>query len=120
MAKRDPREKEGQKKQSFEDDGRTVADMSGIGRPGFFGRTADGAHGGASSGGARGRTFAGDPPRQSGDPGRQSAAQNYEQPLTKKERLLCALGALKAALLIGLVYIVGLGLVILALIALWR
>ena len=109
MAKRDLTKKEDRRHE--EDDGRTIADMSGIGRPGVFGWPAGGDM--PSAGGVPGMS-------EDGASGRGHAAQKYEQPLTKKERLLCALGALKAALLIGLAYIVGLGLVIALLLFLWK
>ncbi|MCR4906685.1 MAG: hypothetical protein K6A33_11465 [Clostridiales bacterium] len=88
-----------------DDDGRTVADMSGVeGRPSLFG----GILGLRSS--RRGReTEAGE--------NRENGEKKVE--LTRGERGWYILGALNAALLIYLAFAVGLGLVILAMVLFW-
>ena len=83
-----------EKKDVFEDDGRTIADMSGVTRRnpfGFVPRANDPAKGNASCSGSSdaGSTF------------------------TRKERIWAMLGALKAVMLIGLCFAVGLAIVIL-------
>ena len=75
------------------DDGRTVADMSGVSQ--------------------HKTPFS----RITGN-GRQSSGQ--DPVYSRKERWWVALGALRAALLIGLVFAVGLGLVIVFLLLIWR
>ena len=83
------------KREEFEDDGRTIADMSGVGhQPVFLPRRP------------QRRT----PDRTEDD---RAAPPREEDLLTPQERRWYVLGALKAALLIGLVFIVGLGLVVL-------
>ena len=82
-------------REEFEDDGRTIADMSGVGhQPVFLPRRP------------QRRT----PDRTEDD---RAAPPREEDLLTPQERRWYVLGALKAALLIGLVFIVGLGLVVL-------
>ncbi|HBO62261.1 MAG TPA: hypothetical protein DD645_06385, partial [Olsenella sp.] len=63
----------------------------------------------------------GRPPRREG-PRAEAPARRREPDVrfTTTERLWMALGALKAGLLVGLVYVVFLGLVILALLAIWN
>lgn len=75
-----------------EDDGRTVADMSGIERPSLR------------------------LPRRERD---VSPEEGPEKDFSPEDRRLYVFAALRAALLIGLVFIAGLGAVILALLALW-
>lgn len=89
------------RRDDFEDDGRVIADMSGVERPSLFG--------------------AGRPPRREG-PRAEAPARRREPDvrLTTTERLWMALGALKAGLVVGLVYVVFLGLVIVALLAIWN
>ena len=78
----------------FEDDGRTIADMSGVTRRNPFGFV----------------------PREN-DPARSARADSVpaadDSAFTRKERVWEILGALKAVLLIGLCFAVGLALVIL-------
>ncbi len=87
------------KRDEFEDDGRTVADMSGVSRRNLFGfdpnslRSAPGVE----------RQRQSEPVRSAEDDG-----------LSRKERLWAILGALKAILLVGLCFAVGMALVILA------
>ena len=86
----------------FEDDGRVIADMSAVERPSLLG------HAPAR---VRGRTEApGERPRERREP---------EVRLTTSERVWMALGALKAGLTVGCVYVVVLGLAIVVLLALW-
>lgn len=79
----------------FEDDGRVIADMSAVERPSLLGHAPA---------------------------GRDRAPREPRRPrveLTTKERLWMAAGALKAGLMVGCIYVVFLGLVIVALLALW-
>ena len=79
----------------FEDDGRTVADMSNVGRqPLLIPRP-------------RRRR----PPRAVDIPDRQRSPEPLD--LSREEQRWAVLGAMKAALLIALAFIVGLGIVIL-------
>lgn len=89
------------RRDDFEDDGRVIADMSGVERPSLFG--------------------VGRPPRREG-PRAEAPARRRESDVrfTTSERLWMALGALKAGLVVGLVYVVFLGLVIVALLAIWN
>ena len=81
----------------FEDDGRVIADMSAVERPSLLGHAP-----------AR---------RPEADEPRSPRGPRIE--LTTKERLWMALGALRAGLTVGCIYVVFLGVVIVALIALW-
>ena len=85
-----------------DDDGRTIADMSDIGRqPLFLPRLPENRRRGAA------RPAAPAPKTPQND-------RPWEQTgLTKEERLWYTLGALKAALLIALAFIGGLGLIVL-------
>ena len=82
-------------KDAFEDDGRTIADMSGVTRRNLFGFV----------------------PRMN-DPARyepsNSVSSADSSTLTRKERIWAILGAMKAVLLIGLCFAAGMALVILA------
>ena len=80
----------------FEDDGRVIADLSAVERPSLLGHVPE--------------------RRRDVEP---RAPRRPRVELTTKERLWMALGALKAGLTIGCVYVVVLGLVIVALLALW-
>ena len=89
-------------RRKFEDDGRTIADMSDIGSfagPSMFGRV-DGL-------------------RKKKAPEEPSTPLSEEDQFTGEEKRWFLLGALKASLLIGGVFIGGLALVVLLLIALW-
>ena len=79
------------------DDGRTVADMSGLSRPGLFGQGIK---------------------REKED----EPAQTDEPPLelTHGEKFAFIMGALKAALLIAFVFIAVLGLAIFIMTRIWR
>ena len=81
-------------KDAFEDDGRTIADMSGVSRRNLFGFIP------------RDNT-----PVTKINPVNTSARESST--LTRKERIWAILGALKAVLLIGLCFAVGLAVVIL-------
>lgn len=89
----------GKKRVYDDDDGRTIADMSGVERqPMFLPRL---------------------PRRDSPGPTRQEGPAEEERPweetgLSPEERRWYILGALKAAMLIALAFIVGLGLVVAA------
>lgn len=86
-----------------EDDGRTIVDMSQVERPTGFG-------------------FRGDllPERRRERPQERKPGRPWENSdYTPKERRMYALGALKAALLIGIAYLAGLALVIFLLLQLW-
>ena len=88
------------KKVYDDDDGRTIADMSGLEFPGAF-----------SFRGVRPKKP--EPERegdQSGTADRPWEAQKDQ--FSKSERRMAILGALKAAMLIGAAYIIGLGLLI--------
>lgn len=85
-----------------DDDGRTIADMSGVSRPQLFTvrRIED----------------------EESKPGVPEEADDRpweDKSLSKKERSWFILGALKAALLIGLAFVAGLGLVIWLILALY-
>ena len=82
-------------KDAFEDDGRTIADMSGVSRRNLFGFVPRG-----------------NAPAPVARP--ESDAPSGDVAFTRKERVWAILGALKAVLLIGLCFAVGLALVILA------
>lgn len=86
-------------KDDFEDDGRVIADMSGVERPSLLGHMPE-RRGGREERGAR-------------EPRRPRVV------LTTKERVWMMLGALRAGLTVGCVYVVFLGVVIVALLALW-
>ena len=88
-----------------DDDGRTIVDMSQVDRPSMFG-------------------FRGDllPEKRQERPQERKKSRPWEEeaPISPKERRMYALGALKAALLIGLAYLAGLALIIFLLIQLWN
>ena len=86
------------KREEFEDDGRTVADMSGVSRRNLFGFDPNALRSAADVEKAR----PSEPVRASEDDG-----------LSRKERLWAILGALKAILLVGLCFAVGMALAIL-------
>lgn len=92
------------KKEYEDDDGRTIVDMSGVSRPSLLG-------------GWR-------PQKQSrpDQPAEPEKARPWEEggPVPKEDRKWYVLGALKAALLVALVFIVGLGLLIALLLWLWK
>lgn len=85
-------------KDDFEDDGRVIADMSAVERPSLLGHVP-----------RRGD-------RQTAEP---AEPRRPKVELTTKERIWLALGALRAGLTVGCVYVVFLGVVIFGLLALW-
>ena len=88
----------------IEDDGRVIADMSGVERPSLFGHAP----------GQRGRSGA-EPPDAHVNRARREPAVK----LTTKERVWMALGALKAGFLVSMVYVLLLAVVLLVLFLLW-
>lgn len=93
-------------KKSYEDDdGRTIVDMSQVERPSMFGFRAD---------------LLPEKRREQPQARKKSRPWEEEAPISPKERRMYALGALKAALLIGLAYLAGLALIIFLLIQLWN
>ena len=91
-----------EEKRPPEDDGRTIADMSGIERPAAFLPRFSGHKKG----------------RERGEEPEPASGQQEEQ-LSPEARRLYIFAALKAALLIAGVFIAGLGLVIWLMLALW-
>ena len=91
------------KKREFEDDGRTVADMSEVGNmygPSLYSRIE----------GLRSKRV----PKE-----KAASPLSEEEQLTASEKRWFVLGALKASLLIGLVFIGGITLVVLLMVAMW-
>ncbi|MDM8271120.1 hypothetical protein [Thermophilibacter provencensis] len=80
----------------FEDDGRVIADMSAVERPSLLGHLPE----------RRG-------PREPRAPRRPKVE------LTTKERLWMMLGALRAGLTVGCVYVAFLGVIVFGLLAFW-
>ena len=90
-------------KKNFEDDGRTIADMSGLEcSPMFIPRT-------------RKKPTTSEPPAV-----QDTDERPWESTYTPQERRTIIFATLKASILIALAYIVGLGAVILLLIWLWK
>ena len=96
-----------------EDDGRQIADMSGIERSNLFmprfvkNSTSNAARRDA-------------PPEPGQQPEPDRPWEQGMNDLSPKERRMYILGAIKASMLIGLVYVGGLGAVILVLLWLWK
>lgn len=89
------------KRREYEDDdGRTIADMSGVSRPSLIGHLPR-------------------PHRTSGEAEGHRPTALPEDEIPAKNRMWYMLGALKAALLIALAFIVGLGLLVLLLLLIW-
>ena len=86
------------RRREYEDDGRTIADMSDVSRPSLMGRRA--------------------PERPEDSLSRESSGGSDDY-IPPEDRKWYVLGALKAALLIALAFIVGLGIVIFVLLKLW-
>lgn len=104
----------------FEDDGRVIADMSGVERPSLFGvRAPERSGGGRGAGGRFGGASHGDAAGRDDAARRDAARREPEVKLTPKERLWMILGALRAGLTISLVYIVVIGVILLVLIGIW-
>ena len=87
-----------EKQKDFIDDGHTIADMSGVERRRLFGA----------------RPTRPETPPQSSSPAERQEQRETAVTLTREERLWAVLGMLKAVLLVGLCFAVGLALVILA------
>ena len=81
-----------------DDDGRAIADMSDVSRPSLMGRRA---------------------PERPEDPLSRESCGGGDDYIPPEDRKWYVLGALKAALLIALAFIVGLGIVIFVLLKLW-
>ncbi len=88
------------KKTYDDDDGRSFADMSQLERPSLFGHLSERRERKKSPSGASHNPYA-------------------EDEMTREERRWYIFGAMKASLLIGLAYVVGLGLLILLMVSLW-
>ena len=88
----------------FQDDGRVVADMSGLEKPSPFGFLF--------------RRRAPRQPQEPSVPGGQPPQPSGE-PLTPRQRRITIWAAVSAGLVTALIYIVGLGLVTLLLLWLW-
>ncbi|MCC8065743.1 MAG: hypothetical protein LIO94_01380 [Clostridiales bacterium] len=73
----------------YTDDGRTIADMSGVGRPGMFGHLPE-----------RRRSH-----ESEADAEDEDTAEPKQPPFTRRERRMYTFAAMKAGLLIGLVYL---------------
>ena len=110
-----------------EDDGRTVADMSQVSGGHLFGRhhrysremqSGPGGFGGQQSGPGEG--FGGQQSRWEMQRPRTEERPWENAPFTRKERWMYTLGALKASLLIGLVYLAGLGLLVGLMVFFWK
>ena len=85
------------KKRTYDDDdGRTIVDMSGVERPGMFGHLPSSLK--------RNSAFTA--------PEEKPERPWEENSLSREERGAAVRGALSAALLIGLAYIVGIGLLV--------
>ena len=106
------------KRDEFEDDGRTIADMSGIvPQPTLLPRRSKRQEPLRQSGGER------QEPLQQSDGERHELRQHSggEQPaLTKQERHWAAVGAVRAVLVIAGVYLLGLGALLGILFLLWH
>ncbi len=83
--------------EEYEDDGRTIVDMSSIERPNLF-------------------SFRSTEPSRNVPESPKNDCPWEDHSISKEERRWAIFGALKASLLIGLAYVVGLGIVILLLV----
>ena len=82
-----------------EDDGRTIADMSDLARPGMLGFRKP-------------RQTSAPSPAAPEQPSADEPWREAEPIMTPEERRWYVLGAMKAALLIGMAFVVGIGLVV--------
>ena len=102
------------------DDGRTIADMSGIERPGLLMPRAKNRESSAEQGST---SFTEQEPypehRETNEQAVQERPWENESEFTPRERRMYVLGALKAALLIALAFIVGLGAAVWIMIQVW-
>lgn len=90
------------RKEYQDDDGRTIADMSGVSRPSLMGHMP-----------SRSRT------RKPADEAFSTRSSLPQEDMSPGARMWYMLGALKAALLIALAFIVGLGLLVLLMLLIW-
>lgn len=90
------------KREYDDDDGRTIADMSGVGRPGMVSF----------------RRSTGDEDKPT--PRHEDAGNGLGPFESRDERRMYILGALRAALLIAFAFILGLGLVTALLLLIWK
>lgn len=100
------------RKEWNDDDGRTIADMSDVGRSGFF---VPKTRGRKSSAEQRFNTL-------QPEAKEQASNERYwenESEFTPRERRMYVLGALKAALLIAFAFIAGLGVAVWLMIQIW-
>ncbi|MGI5887779.1 MAG: hypothetical protein ACOX6J_00150 [Oscillospiraceae bacterium] len=88
------------KKDDFEDDGRTIADMSGIEGPGLFGRP--------------------DLVTRKKKQEKKDKTATQEEQIGKSERRSYILGSVSAAIVVGLIFIAVLGLAVLLMLILWN
>lgn len=90
-----------------DDDGRTIADMSGISAPSLF----------------RPRNVLAQQEPERRKPDQKEHCRNdraqEDRGMSRKERRMYVLGAMKAAMLLALAYLAGLGVVIFLLLKLW-
>lgn len=94
-----------EKREYDDDDGRTIADMSEVGRPNLLGFRR--LPGGEKA------------PAREEPPEKREERPWEDSSINRDERRMYVLGALKAALLIALAFIVGLGLVIALMLLIW-
>ena len=99
------------KKDDFYDDGRTIASMSGVERQNLFVPKMN-THDDRDS-------FGSDSANNAGSDFEKDRPWDQSGRLSKEETRWYALGALRAALLIGLAFIVGLGAAVLLMILIW-
>lgn len=100
------------KKTSFEDDGRTIADMSGVSKPHLFGARPSFLSKKETSG-----KWSPEGEKQNRLPEEHRQTKSID--LSPEERRIYLFGALKASLLIAFAYIGGLGLLVWLLLRLW-
>jgi len=100
------------KKEYEDDDGRTIADMSGVERPGMFGHLPRSFHNEQKN--------RADSDRDAAPHAAPGGAGEVEQPpFTRRERFKYTWMALKAGLLVALVYIIGCSAVVALLYLFW-
>lgn len=108
-------------KQYDDDDGRTIVDMSQV-EPSYAFRTRRPDDGAGDVQGRARELMNGQSRRLQDSEGRlQQKSRPWEDSsLSFKERVMCAMGALKAALLIGFAYLAGFAVLIWLLMRLWN
>ncbi len=85
----------------YDDDGRTIADMSGVSAPGMFGHLPKGM-----TGSNRGKRDVSDTEKD-GDHSKNIVKIEPQPPFTGRETRKYTFAALKAGMLIGMVYLAG-------------